>query len=252
VAFDFDGTLSEIVPRPEDAVLDPALAPALQRLAELVGYTAVISARDRGTLTRLVPPGWLALGSYGLELPEQISASGYPDGFDPVAAREALDDAERDLAALAGRWPAARLEHKTWGVALHFRGGAEGVFSDPATFTEIEKLAAAHGCRAVSGKLVIEVEPVGAVDKGWAVRRLVEQLTPSAVTFTGDDLGDMAAWRALAELSDRMPALACGIASSELPPAALETCDVVLSGRGQLTELLGGLIDLAESWPSRA
>ena len=251
MAFDFDGTLSEIVPRPEDAVLDPALAPALQRLADLVGYTAVISARDRDTLTRLVPPGWLALGSYGLELPEPISASGYPDGFDPVVARAALDDAERDLSALAGRWPAARLEHKTWGVAIHFRGGAEGVFSDAATFAEIETLAAAHGCRAVSGKLVIEVEPIGAVDKGWAIQRLVMQLTPSAVIFTGDDLGDMPAWRAVAELSATMPALACGIASQELPPAALESCDVVLTGRGHLTELLSELIGLAESWPSR-
>ncbi len=251
MAFDFDGTLSEIVPRPEDAVLDPALAPALERLADLVGYMAVISARDRDTLTRLVPPGWLALGSYGLELPESISASGYPDGFDPVAARASLDATEHDLAALVSRWPAARLELKTWGMAIHFRGGAEDVFADVGTFAAIETLAAAQGCRAVAGRLVIEVEPIGAVNKGWAVRYLVERLTPSAVTFTGDDLGDVAAWKAVGELAGTMPALACGIESPELVPAALESCDVVLAGRGGLTGLLGRLIQLAESWPGQ-
>ena len=250
MTFDFDGTLSEIVPRPEDAVLDASLVPSLERLSELVGYMAVISARDRGTLERLVPPGWLALGSYGLELPESISASGYPDGFDPVAARAALDTTEHDLTALVRRWPAARLEHKTWGIAIHFRGGAEADFSDAATFVEIETLAATHGCRAVAGRLVIEVEPVGAVNKGWAIRHLVERLTPTAVTFTGDDLGDVAAWRAVGELSGALPTLACGIESPELAPAALESCDVVLAGRGQLTELLNWLIGLAESWPN--
>jgi len=249
VAFDFDGTLSEIVSRPEQAVLDPALAPALDRLADLVGYMAVISARDRDTLSRLVPRGWLTLGSYGLELPESISASGYPDGFDPVAARAALDAAEHDLAALVGRWPLARLERKTWGMAIHFRGGAEEVFADAETFAEIETIAAGQGCRAVAGRLVIEVEPIGAVNKGWAVRYLVDHLGPSAVTFTGDDLGDVAAWKTVGELSVAMPALSCGIESPELVPAALESCDIVLAGRDQLAELLGWLIQLAESWP---
>ena len=76
MAFDFDGTLSEIVPRSQDAVLDPALAPSLERIAKMVGYLAVISARDRATLARRLPADWLTLGSYGLELPEAISASG--------------------------------------------------------------------------------------------------------------------------------------------------------------------------------
>jgi trehalose 6-phosphate phosphatase len=235
------------VPRPEDAVLDPVLAPSLKRIAEMVGYLAVVSARDRATLAARLPSEWLTLGSYGLELPEAISTSGYPDGFDPVAARKSLDGVEHDLAALASRWPIARLERKTWGVALHFRGGAEADYADPATFAEIRNLAERHGCRAVMGRLVIEVEPRGAVDKGWALRHLARALSPSAVVFTGDDLGDVPGWRAVNELSTTIPAVAVGIRSPEMPQSELEVCDVLLDDRGALSGLLGGLLEIAEA-----
>jgi trehalose 6-phosphate phosphatase len=246
VAFDFDGTLSEIVARPEDAVLDPTLVPSLEGIAKLVGYLVVISGRDRAALAGRLPAQWLALGSYGLELPVSLSASGYPDGFDPVAARDSLAAVGHDLAALVARWPGARLEAKTWGIAVHFRGGAEADFANPSTFEEVERLAQGHGCRATAGRLVVEVEPRGAVDKGWALRYLADKLSPSAVVFTGDDLGDVPAWRAARELSTEIPALAVGIRSQEMPPSELEVCDVVLDHRGRLSGLLSALLEIAQ------
>ena len=246
MAFDFDGTLSEIVPRPEDAVLDPALAPSLERLAEMAGYLAVISARDRAALANRVPAYVLTLGSYGLELPESISASGYPDGFDPVAARDSLDAVAHDIDAAVARWPGARLERKTWGLAVHFRGGAEAYYAAPATLAEIQGLAERHGCRAVKGRLVVEVEPPGAVDKGWAVRHLAGALGPSGTVFTGDDLGDAPAWRAVRDLGAVMPTVAVGIRSAEIPASELDGCDVVLENRGELSGLVGRLLEMAE------
>ena len=246
MAFDFDGTLSQIVPRPEDAVLDPTLMPLLTRIGEIVGCLAVISARDRATLTRRLPAGWLTLGSYGLELPESISASGFPDGFDPVAARASLDGVEHALGALVARWPNARLEGKSWGIAVHFRDGAEAVYADPATFATVKIVAQGHGCHAIAGRLVIEVAPDGAVDKGWAVRHLARALSPSAIVFTGDDLGDVPAWRAVRELGATIPTVAVGIRSNETPASELEVCEVALDGRGELSGLLSRLLELAE------
>ena len=141
MAFDFDGTLSEIVPSPADAVLDPRLVPLLDRLHGLIGQLAVVSGRDRVALASRLPPSWLALGSYGLELPPSISASGYPPGFDPPSARAALEAAGEDLQALAARWPGTRVETKTWGRALHFRGAAESTFSDPGTYPALAEVA---------------------------------------------------------------------------------------------------------------
>jgi trehalose 6-phosphate phosphatase len=244
VAFDFDGTVSEIVPSPADAVVDPALLPLLDRLQGTVGWLAVVSGRDQAALASRLPPSWLALGSYGLELPAAISASGYPPGFDTATGGAALESAGRELAALARSWPGTRLEEKTWGRALHFRGGSEAAFFEPGTFDAVSKVAARHGLEASRGRLVIEIRPKGA-DKGWAVSYLTERLKPSAVVFAGDDLGDVPAWEALRRLSGTLPTLAVGIASTEVDRASMAACDVVLDGRQALPAFLRGLLELA-------
>lgn len=244
MALDFDGTLSPIVARPEDAVLEPALVGPLEELRGLVGNLAVISGRDRAALAARLPSGWLALGSYGLELPDSISASGYADGFVPEAVRDALEAAARELEALIEGWPGARLEAKSWGRAVHFRGGAEATFDDPASLTAIRAVAARHGLEVSQGRLVIEVHPRGA-DKGSAMATLVRRLQPSAAVFAGDDLGDVPAWEELRRLSSSLPTVAAAVASPELEPGATAACDIVLEGRLQLPGLIAGLLEIA-------
>jgi trehalose 6-phosphate phosphatase len=206
----------------------------------------VISGRDRATLARRLPPGWPALGSYGLELPESLSAMGYPEGFDPEAACDALAATGQELEALVQGWPGARLEIKTWGCAVHFRGGAEAAFEDPASLAAVAAVAARHGLEVSRGRLVIEVRPRGA-DKGAALAWLVERLAPSAVIFAGDDLGDAPAWEELRRLASRLPTLAVGLASPELDEAAMAACDIVLGSRAELVGLVAGLLDIARS-----
>jgi trehalose 6-phosphate phosphatase len=204
----------------------------------------VISGRDRAALAGRLPPTWLALGSYGLELPESVSRSGYPDGLDPEAAGAALEAAGGELEALARGWPATRLETKRWGRAVHFRGGAEATFDDPETHAAVGAVAARHGLEASPGRLVIEVRPKGA-DKGSALAALVRRLEPSAVVFAGDDLGDVPAWRELRRLSSTMPTVAAAVASPELDPSATAECDVVLEDRGQLAGFVSRLVEIA-------
>ena len=205
----------------------------------------MISGRDRAALAARLPPGWLALGSYGLELPDSISTSGYPDGFDPAVARNALEAAGAELEGLIQGWPGARLETKTWGRAVHFRGGAEAAFEDPATLGAVTTVAARHGLEVSLGRLVIEVRPAGA-DKGSALATLVQRLDPSAVTFAGDDLGDVPAWRQLRQLSSRLPTVAAAVASPELDPQAMADCDIILEGRRALPGFVAGLLEIAQ------
>ncbi|MDQ6747835.1 MAG: trehalose-phosphatase [Candidatus Dormibacteraeota bacterium] len=234
VAFDFDGTLAAIVDRPEDARLDPALATLLSRLAAAVGWVAVISGRNREFLADRVS-GVLALGSYGLELPPEISSTGFPDGFRPAEARNRLAAARDELEARMPTLPGSRLEVKAWGLALHYRGaGAD--FDSTTTHQAADEVARRHGLKVQRGRLVIELKPAETVDKGWALRRLSRDLSPSAVVFAGDDLGDRPAWEAAGDLG--VPALAVGIASAELPPGALHSCNLVLDRREELVPLI--------------
>src|SRR5947209_11222320 len=93
VGLDFDGTLSPIVPRAEDARLAPELLPTLLRLRDVVGTVAVVSGRPRSYLAAQLPPGLLLVGSYGLELPEDLFPRGAPRQFDVAGARARLEAA---------------------------------------------------------------------------------------------------------------------------------------------------------------
>jgi trehalose 6-phosphate phosphatase len=241
VAFDFDGTLAAIVPDPNAAVLDQDLVARLEKLRAEVGWLAVVSGRERAVLARMLPPGWIALGSYGLELPHDLSATGHPPGFDAATAQASLETARGRLGELSRRLPGTRVEVKAWGLALHYRG-AEEVGGDRAVWREFRSLAFGAGLTAVEGRLVYEMKPKDAVDKGWALQFLREKLGPGAISFTGDDLGDVAAWDRLRLMSDELPALAVGIDSPEAPPMLRQVCDLVLADRSEVGELVDALL----------
>ena len=242
IALDFDGTLAPIVERPEDARLEPQLAPLLTRLQEVAGSVAVISGRPRAFLETQLPPGVVIVGSYGLELPSDLSHRGKPERFDATAAKARLLAAQEELEP---RLPAgSRLEAKPFGLVLHYRGAGAG-FNEAAASSLVSELAARHGLEMVAGRLVLELKPQDTVDKGWALALLAARLEASAVVFVGDDLGDVPAWEATHQLGQRVPALAVGIASSELPADALDQCDLVLTDRSLLAPFLEGLIEAA-------
>jgi trehalose 6-phosphate phosphatase len=245
--FDFDGTLAEIVARPEDARLDPELEPLVERLRAERGTVAVISGRDRGALAGLIPAGWLAVGSYGLEGPPGWPAGWtLPPGFDAVAARARLSAATAAVRELVADGAAgaglegAVLEEKPWGLSLHFR--RSGAMPEPAAMARLQALAARHHLELDRGRMVVELRPEGSPDKGWAVRALAERLEPAALLYFGDDLGDLPAFAATRALGRALPAAAVGIASAETPAAELEAaCDLVLPDRGALASLLTAL-----------
>jgi trehalose 6-phosphate phosphatase len=90
---DFDGTLVEIVERPDAVVVDPALPGILARLRErLGGALALVSGRSVATLDGFLAPfACDAAGLHGVEYRvgggDTIAAARLPD---PVALRAQL------------------------------------------------------------------------------------------------------------------------------------------------------------------
>lgn len=204
-----------------------------------MGCLAVISGRPRNFLEAHLS-GLVIVGSYGLELPRELFSKGTPDRFDPALTQSRLAAAR---VALEPALPAgARLEVKPFGLVLHHRGAGPG-FDEAAAMKLMSRIAAEHDLELEPGRMVLELKPQGSVDKGWVLALLAARLAASSVVFVGDDLGDVPAWEAAHQLAERIPALAVGIASAELPKEALDTCDVVLSDRGLLAPFLEALIE---------
>lgn len=155
VFLDFDGTLSDIVERPEAATLVDGAAEALRALAAQCPV-AVISGRDLADVRNRVKVDglWLA-GSHGFELVapdgshhQNAAATAAIDGLAEAAAQ--LADALREIAG-------AVVEHKRFAVVVHYRNVADDSVDN--LIAAVRRLGHAAGLRVTTGRKVVELRP---------------------------------------------------------------------------------------------
>lgn len=195
VAVDFDGTMSPLVERAEDARSLPGSAAALQALAALPRTTtALISGRALDSLRDVARPGpdTLLIGSHGAE-------AWTGTGREPLALtgeqQSLLDAATAAIQQVVGAHPGTRVEFKPAGVVLHTRTADDDV-ARAAVDAARAALAGFSGLTITDGKRVLEVSVVKA-DKGQGLDRLRALVGATAVFFAGDDVTDEHAQRAL-------------------------------------------------------
>jgi trehalose 6-phosphate phosphatase len=238
LCLDFDGTLSPIVHDPEAARPLPGVLELLGQLATRFAAVALISGRPAGWLAEHArAPGVRYLGLYGLQ---EIR-----DGqvwVDPrlEAARPAVLAAQEDLRnSGAIRHSGAHLEDKQYAVAVHIRRIPDPQRSAELIDQTVRQIADRHGLEVVPGKLVWELRPTVHSDKGDAVRRVVAESGAHSVVVAGDDLGDLPAFTAAAQLAaEGGEALRVAVRSAEAPPALLAEADLIVDGPPGLLDLL--------------
>ncbi len=200
VLLDYDGTLSPIAPRPEDAVLPAATREVLGRLGQR-WLTAIISGRSLGDVRDLVGLDHLLYaGNHGLEI-EGPADSGIrrnlAEEFVPEVAAAAAE-LDADLAGVDG----SLVENKRYSLSVHYRLVAPEQAA--AVESAVDAAVARHPKLAKRlGKMVFELRPDIAWDKGRAVRWLLESIddgrTGLLPVYVGDDVTDEDAFKALAD-----------------------------------------------------
>ncbi len=236
VFLDYDGTLTPIVERPEDALLAPATRAAVETLAARC-LVAVVSGRDLDDVRALVGIDTLYYaGSHGFDIegPDVRRAHPAAEGqVDELAAAAAA--LERGLAGIAG----AQVERKRFAVAVHDRRVAE---AERARVAEaVGAVAAEHPqLRRTGGKRVHELRPGVDWDKGRAIRWLLEALCPGEpplALYLGDDETDEDAFAALR--SDGVPVLVAEAPRATRARYRLSDPDAVRRFLSELAGMLG-------------
>ena len=198
VFLDYDGTLTPIVARPEDAVLAPTVRRVLAELAVRVPV-GIISGRDLDDVRAMVGVDglWYA-GSHGFDV---VSPDGRRQQFEQGrAALPALDGAEGELGRLVDEVAGAWVERKRFAIAVHHRA------TDPADVPRLEALVAGvarstSGLRLTGGKQIFELRPDVDWDKGRALQWVLGEATGADRSvlplYIGDDETDEDAFRSI-------------------------------------------------------
>lgn len=237
---DFDGTLSEIVPVPGEAVLVEGLVPVLRRLAQCCPV-AVVSGRDLADVRdRVNLPGIWYAGSHGFEMDGPAGQH-----YEHEAAQGALPvlaDAATSLRERLADVPGVLVEAKKFAVAVHYRNVEPD--SVPTVLAAVRELGDRESrLRVTGGRKVVELRPDIDWDKGSALWWLLERVSGDeevVPVYAGDDLTDEDAFAAI---RDRGLGVAVRGGQDQDRPSSAH---VAVAGTGELTTLLTRVARLAE------
>ena len=259
VGVDFDGTLAPIVAEPSQARAHPRAAATLRRLAQSVGTVAIVTGRPPQVAASLLgftlhepPSNLLVLGHYGLETWTASDGVVRLAHVDTAAMREvrlALPALLAECDAPAG----TAIEDKGLAVAVHVRATADPGAAMLALRAPLAQLAGKHGVRLEPGRMVLELRPAG-TDKGRALATLARTRGSRSVCYIGDDLGDVAAFDAVAQLREHgVKGLAVCSTSPAAPPVAdlVDRADLVLGGPDDVVAFFEALVarfDASPGW----
>ena len=190
--FDYDGTLTPIVARPEDALMPADVRRSLAALVAHPRYiVGIVSGRSLEDLSGLAGiPGIILAGNHGMEIrgPDlEFTHDGAQSGRETLAeVRDRLADELADI-------PGIIVEDKALTLTIHYRG-------TPSQLTDqVESIAVETtdpfvergDLKLTRGKMVIEVRPNIQWDKGKAIQRIRAELGGSHyAAYFGDDRTD--------------------------------------------------------------
>ncbi len=239
IMLDIDGTLCEIVERPDAALIPHAARASLAALAHSARagvHLAFVTGRSVADARRMIGlEGVVIYGNHGME---RLSDSGTirgPKGWEEMGPN--LRSSALELTQILATIPGTSLEDKQLTLTVHYRGMDMAAL--PELSNRVGEIARRYGLRASPGKRVINLVPGTAEGKGGAALEFVHDVACDAaaasILFVGDDVTDEDAFRALSSFPD---AVTVRVGSTVAESAARYSIDT----SGDVHELLALLV----------
>ena len=201
---DYDGTLTPIVSRPEEAILSPELRNRLLALARNPAFSVgIISGRSLSEIKAMVGvEGIYYAGNHGLE----IEGPGLKYiNLEAKKAQRLINDIANKLSTALSSIGGVIIEDKGLSLSVHYRLVKEDEVSKlTETFNQITSPQLGKGkIRVTAGKKVWEVRPPIEWHKGKAVEAITAELKKSLQCeqllsiYLGDDSTDEDAFRVI-------------------------------------------------------
>jgi len=198
VFLDYDGTLTPIADRPEQAALSDSMRAIVRNLAERC-TVAIVSGRDRHDVEELVGiDSLIYAGSHGFDIASPTGR--HLERREGAEYGTLLSTVERWVHADLDGIDGVLIELKKASVAVHYRLVAES--DRPRVTAAVDTVLAKHPeLKMTPGKMVCEIQPKLDWNKGKAVLYMLEALDLDKADvmplYFGDDITDEDAFAAL-------------------------------------------------------
>lgn len=193
---DYDGTLTPIVSRPEDAKISEEMRQVVRELCKK--YTvAIVSGRFREDVQQLLGiDGLVYAGSHGFDILGPDIQMINPDAKSTIPVVESLvEKVKAELGYIEG----VIIEDKKFSLAVHYRLVDEDKYFEKIQSFCLELVKPYDNLRLMHGKKVFEILPALDWDKGKAVRFVLKAMgydwDEVTAVYVGDDTTDEDAFR---------------------------------------------------------
>ena len=195
---DYDGTLTPTVSRPELALCPPEVKRHLEELRDLPRVSlAIISGRSLEDVREKVGvSGIVYVGNHGLEIE---NPAGRHKKILVSARKRELKRITQILQNSLEKIPGILFEDKGPILSVHYRNVAQEFFTQVPQIVKTELQQRRNRWKMVSGKMVLEIRPNININKGKAVKQILETVPSPGLLpiYLGDDQTDEDAFRVL-------------------------------------------------------
>jgi trehalose 6-phosphate phosphatase len=202
IVTDIDGTISEIAPTPDEAVVTHSMRRELVKLKDKFSLVAVISGRSAHYAREIVGvEGLLYVGNHGLEFLKDGKLFMDPEieKFLPQIKKTGKKLKEGDLSGISG----LLFEDKEICFSIHYRRCNQSENAREKILNTLENDPECKNLKISEGRCLVELKPPVSCNKGTILSNIIEQYNLEKVVYLGDDITDTDAFKKLKELNNQ-------------------------------------------------
>jgi len=235
---DIDGTISEIVATPSQAVVHPEIKDTMEKIADKFKYTGVMTGRSINNALEMVGSKKLIyIGNHGLEQYKngKIIIDPEVNKYIPLIKKLA-EDIEKQLS----EYNCILFQDKKLSFTVHYRLCENGEEIRKKALKAIKSIKESKSLKIAEGRKVIEIRPPIGHDKGTILQKFISDNNIKKIIYLGDDITDSDAFKKLNELKDKkgVESFTIVVISKETPNYVKESADFYVNSVGEVHKFL--------------
>jgi trehalose-phosphatase len=238
---DIDGTLASIAPNPKVVKLPPAVREALNYLSQR-HTVAILTGRDVASARAFLGLTSVTYyGNHGLEIWERGSTTVPPEA---QPFKRQIQRLHREARNRLSSQPGITIENKGLALALHYRQAPDAVAARQTLLDFLQDTPEARSLTVYEGKMVVEAHADLPLNKGTALRSVVERHGIRSALVFGDDTTDLDSFRMLRQMREAgtLSGLCVAVTGSDTPSSLLAISDYYLTDAESVEIFLSWLV----------